>query len=114
MSLERAYVNCLRCYQLAKPYINEIVGGPDNNISVRADLAEDDKIYTARNDAMKALEAVVSGFDMRESIGNISEIKMSDEAMFTRAGASQSLEACKGCIYYSPAIVDLLDSRDTE
>ena len=48
MSMIRAIINCERCYELADP-----INGTAND---KAKLLNNDKIYAARNEALKALE----------------------------------------------------------
>ena len=106
MSLQRAYINCQRCYGLVKQHDRVLI----------KERIEDDQFYTARNETMKALETVVNHVDLRDSIEhNVNARRnISDEAMCERLQASQSLDACKGCDYKSPTIADLLDIAEVD
>jgi hypothetical protein len=115
MSLQRAYINCQRCYGLVKPHANQMHSEADKEAIIR-EMNEDDQLYTARNETMKALETVVSNFDLRDSIEhNVNARRnISDEAMCERSQASSLLDACKGCDYKSPTIADLLDIAEVD
>ena len=111
MSLERAYINCQRCYEIAKPHMDQLHQYNDEE-EVTREMVENDQLYVARNDAMKALETIVNHIDNMPL-----ELRNSDFNKYgignKRALASNSLEACKGCDYKSPAIIDFLNG-DTE
>lgn len=76
-SLERAYKNCKRCYELAKP-------------SDFKSNYENDKVYSAMNEAMRAVEA--SFIDRTQSY-------------------FQCLEACLNCDFSEPGIANVLKSK---
>lgn len=99
MSAERAYKNCKRCYGLAQtlilPYgvkyddINE-----DNLRNLRKNIThlDDDQIYSAMNEAMKAVsEASIANSHCNESYYD------------------DALSACVTCDFSTPKIADALE-----
>ena len=86
MSLERAAVNCNRCYLLARRY-------HEKNYS-KIKVAKDDLIYTARNESIRSLESVA------EQIGNQAEIKELCKSKLLLIG--KIMRACVNCDYSSP------------
>ena len=59
MSIQRAIVNCERCYELTEIELDEEFGpkGDYENIEKRRKrIIKNDQIWNARNEAMKALE----------------------------------------------------------
>ncbi len=83
MSFQRACVNCERCYGLA----NYIIDEPKNKGSEdsKNNLLNSDLLYSARNEAMKALENI-GGNEL-----------FADEA-------THGLDACVACDFSKPAI----------
>ena len=57
MSLQRAYVNCMRCYELAQPYIKA------SKILDKGCILRNNNIYQARNDTLGALEDALASDD---------------------------------------------------
>ena len=105
MSLQRAYVNCQRCYGLVKQHDRVLI----------KERIEDDQFYTARNETMKALETVVQRIDcMLPPNSEISDPDLRSNIHHERSQASSFLDACKGCDYKSPTIADLLDIAEVD
>lgn len=78
MVYERAIVNCERCYQLAQ-------GCKQSGLAYVSEdaILTNDRLWAARNEAMKALELVRT------------------------EGATDALEQCASCIFESPRIAGL-------
>ena len=114
MSLQRAYINCQRCYELVKPHANQPHSEADKEAVIR-EMAEDDQLYEARNETMKALETVVQRIDcMLPPNSEISDPDLRSNIHHERSQASSFLDACKGCDYKSPTIADLLDIAEVD
>ena len=91
MSLQRACVNCERCYNLAQidaktRYTN---------------LYDNDLLYEARNEAMKALEHVTDTIPFSQA----KEMNPSPGVI-----AFKALQACSLCDYSSPKIVETVEN----
>ncbi len=57
MSLERAYINCERCYALGKTIMdNRFWKSPFSTKDPKSLLYPSDQVYTARNNTMIAIE----------------------------------------------------------
>jgi len=85
MSLQRAVVNCHRCYNIAR----------DDKNKEGYQRLRDDQLYTARNEALRALERVVEKGP--EAQGKIAEIALTE---------------CKICDYKAPRILNAV-SQDS-
>lgn len=102
MSLERAGVNCRRCFRLGRAY-------PDD-VSAEIRMYYDDYLYEARNEAMKALDEI-------KIIGLLANIATSvnyfDSQEHTKKMciAEEALRVCEGCDYSAPKIADLVEKR---
>lgn len=83
----RAKVNCKRCYGLLD-FLSSI--GRDS----REEILENDQVYAAGNEAMKALE---SCFESQSSA--------------LQTAAKTALKACYGCEYKRPSIIDVLEGK---
>ena len=128
MSLERACVNCERCYHLASfsisDSVNSLVDPETGEITKQiedsfgtSDLMEvrknpnfrkinvytNDQVYIARNEAMKALEAVFS------LIAQDSYFQLG-----THEDAVHALKACRSCDYSAPKIVETIEREKSE
>jgi hypothetical protein len=69
MSLQRAYVNCMRCHGLVQPYIKV------SNLLDKDCIKRDDHIYKARNETMGALEEALVHEEIDSVLANgINEI----------------------------------------
>ncbi|MCX6748228.1 MAG: hypothetical protein NT076_01340 [Candidatus Pacearchaeota archaeon] len=82
MSFERAAVNCRRCYQLAviiREDAQKLAATPPARVVIPKEQNKSDSLYSARNEAMKAIE------DLLET-GNCTP-------------AEAALAACEGCDY---------------
>ncbi len=97
MTLPRAYVNCRRCYELA----SAIDPGQDKTIRI----INDDQVYTARNEAMRALEHVL---DITATEQDLSPTRSIAQEIL----ANKGLEACMNCDYSQPKIADLVKPKD--
>ncbi|MEK6843889.1 MAG: hypothetical protein AABX83_00525 [Nanoarchaeota archaeon] len=87
MSIERACVNCGRCHYYGKRYM------PDNK-----DSYSDERLYSARNEAMIALEHVAD------------KIPLNKDGINLNALANSALQACLSCDYSSPKIVEVVEN----
>lgn len=94
MSFQRAYVNCERCYGLAKYILSD--SNDSKGEDSKNNLLNSDPLYTARNEAMKALEQ--------------------EKALMLERGyvegsvkPSRCLDACVACDFSKPAIKDSID-----
>ncbi len=88
MSFQRAYVNCERCYELAKYILSDSNDTKDEDS--KNNLLNSDPLYIARNEAMKALE----------SFGE--NVLFADNVI-------ECLDACVACNFSKPAIKDSID-----
>jgi hypothetical protein len=97
MSLERAYVNCERCHGLAKKEIDKstIVLQYNDPETRKKLLYENDQVYEARNEAMKALEDAIIYSDNGSIEG-------------------KALESCRGCDYSLPKIVEIVGKEEED
>ena len=86
MSLERACVNCERCFGLVSSFVVIV---QENVVKL---AYSNDQIYQARNEAMKALEEFAK-------LGDYSSL------------ATKALEACRKCDYSSPRIADITKDK---
>jgi len=105
MSLERARVNCERCYVIASKITRTKLdkSDPDEDPYVASD-----QLYAARNEAMKALED-----SQRDCRALVSELGVKLEQ--TESGvATAALRACGRCTYHSPKIVNVIDGTEGE
>ncbi len=103
MSFQRAYVNCMRCHTLAE---NE--GGVEECIEFNR--YGNDSLYTARNEAMKALEEMIRNIhDVKE---NLPKYDSPDDLIHRRSilmrTAFSCLDACVACDYSKPAIANYI------
>ncbi len=98
MSLQRAQVNCERCYNLVKQHKGYV-----EKEAERTKTFLDDRLYNARNEAMKALEESgrqalkAQEVHRSEKIG-VSTIELSNDALST----------CASCDYKEPRIANLV------
>jgi len=99
MSLERACINCNRCYTLAKKYIHDGYDPQDN-------VTTDDYIMATRNEAMKALED-----EQKVSLNVVSTQKGIPLDMTGWPIATKALRICLGCDYSSPKIAETIDKN---
>jgi hypothetical protein len=100
----------MRCYGLAEYIKNSNNTGNEDN---RNNFLNSDPIYTARNEAMKALEdyiknARMESISLSDSTGRLPKdlIKSYDGAV---TSASKCLDACVACDYSKPAIKELVE-----
>jgi hypothetical protein len=91
MSIQRAYVNCERCYKIA-----ERKGYKNFNESI-----EDDQLFTARNEAMKALEETIITFHEYPQV-------FGKEKFFADMSIVHALITCKSCNYSKPEIKEII------
>ena len=126
MSLERACVNCERCYALADADINDCsevrsesnvrsIGESEQEKESRIEAVKanpatrrnavygNDQVYTARNEAMKALWGIIIHQNYR---GDFMQDGDSTDVAITQ----KALEACRQCDYSSPKIVELVEN----
>ena len=94
MSIERACVNCERCYHLAEKIMDFV---PYDN----------DQMYAARNEAMKSLETVSVGYNEAVSL---TERKDTNDSII----AKKALQACRSCDYSAPKIVETVENLSKE
>jgi len=99
MSYQRAVVNCKRCYDLAKDTAR-IEGVTERNHSLCC--AQDDSIFQARNEAMKALEAAMADCLASHPDWSRTRIPKIEEA----------LNKCMNCQYKKPEIAEIFDASD--
>lgn len=92
MSFQRAYVNCMRCYGLAETFVDQRLHQEKGSVNktLAFNRLHSDTLYSARNEAMKALE------------------KCGDSGSFVNE-ATESLDACVACDFSKPAIKDFID-----
>ena len=88
MSKQRAIVNCMRCSELLEDILKTSKDSPNR----KHRILNSSQIYTARNDAMKALEEY-----------HKNEPKDTDSV--------KALNACMNCDYKSPKIVEILKNE---
>lgn len=94
MSLQRASVNCERCHALASYHERQT----NNPQDVRASQIADDRIYKARNEAMRALEdAATSHVNLDDASHSCSTYQYIIRAALT---------ACANCDYSRSTIAD--------
>jgi hypothetical protein len=95
MSIQRAKVNCERCYELAYRYLSE----PKAKARFK-----NNSLYSARNEAMRALE------DERDRVRGFRKAGLTDGRMNELCGMEVSLDvaldSCMNCDYSSTKIVD--------
>jgi hypothetical protein len=104
MSLERASVNCRRCYHLAKIIIEDSC----LDEAINNNLNYDNGLWDARNNAMMALEDSSSGYlDAYVRETNKIEKTYSTQCI-------DALRACERCDYSAPKIADLVELRRKE
>ena len=98
MSNERAYVNCQRCHYLYQRILRT------GSINLPGDVAEqDDKVYEARNEAMKALED-----EMKSPV-----FVKSESSKERKVNASKTLVKCMDCDFSAPKICIEIDGEGT-
>ena len=93
MSMIRAIINWERCYELADP-----INGTAND---KAKLLNNDKIYAARNEALKALE------DHMETLHNTP----GEFIKISRKNCEIAKNKCLDCNYENPKIAKYLRSE---
>lgn len=105
MSLQRAKVNCKRCYNIA----SRIGISNRDKEDTEDERCDHDSLYIARNEAMRALEAG------KEYALKLREVN-NDENAFNAATNLFDiiLTACKECDYKFPKIADLVDKVGEE
>jgi len=98
MSLDRAYINCKRCYKLS--YEDAVEGrNPER----------DSDLYAARNDALQSLQDQLYAFQLHNKrLGQ--DIDNTPEENLVKKLA----EACKKCKFANPAIADEIDKQKSE
>jgi len=104
MSLQRAQVNCDRCYTLA----NSILSSTEDKKQLVH--FRDDQIYSARNEAMRALEEETNSLlRLRAFYPDDSQGFADNEiaCVFVR----ECLDACVNCDYSCPKIVRLIEYK---
>jgi hypothetical protein len=94
----RAYVNCRRCYELARSRnvnAEDVIEGED----IASVVFEEDRLYEARNEALRSLERATVSPSMSElphdSVINTSNLLM----------------ACRNCDFARPYIAEIMDGR---
>ena len=103
MSLQRACVNCERCYALVTYADNTMA----RNIDPTSIMYTRPEIYRARNEAMKALEEIMMLNAVNGGHSNMVESSNSD------CLAEKALKACRSCSYEEPRIVKVIEERKT-
>lgn len=108
MSLERACVNCERCFYLA----NSITLRWDSierkhKSEVKKELYENDQVYQARNEAMKALEDVDNKLYLEMALAG------SPVSGYDPNKVDKALKACGSCTYDEPRIVEVVKKGRT-
>src|SRR3989338_2937884 len=104
MSFERAYVNCNRCYQSALDHdiLENIPTGDKNPLKASFVLSAGyDQIYSARNEAMRALEEENRAYSDKNV--KTQEEEEEEEAVLTALGM------CMTCHYERPRIANHID-----
>ena len=110
MSIQIAKVNCERCYNLAQ---DEIIisdyQGEDGKIKQEVNIGatssyrfRNDSLYTARNEAMKALDSIARYCESRYG-----ELGVSLEQTAHQMALS-ALSVCSDCDYSAPMIVNTI------
>ncbi|MBR9682927.1 hypothetical protein GOV03_00095 [Candidatus Woesearchaeota archaeon] len=87
MSYQRAYVNCMRCYELADRIAT--------TLGKEKDVSENDQLYIARNEAMKALEQILASQVARHLPDGEDRSK-------------EALKVCVNCDFSTPSIANVL------
>ena len=100
MSVERAYKNCKRCYELAQSTIlhyQEMQDYDAKASDIRNNILHDDQIYLAMNEAMKAVSE------------SIAESK--DDGILKRWHGfyNDAFSTCVSCDFLSPGIATALE-----
>ena len=96
MSLERAYVNCERCFAIAGAFLE-----PTEEERVKRAYRDKD-VSQARNEAMRALE------EEKREIADSTNSNLYVEI------AQEALKACRGCDYSSPRICETIKGTEKE
>lgn len=104
MSLQRAQVNCRRCYELAKEIGRKELPAP----SFAYSSIKSDQLYAARNEAMKALDAQIRDCILDTAIRNTPQ---NDSGVRI---ALPALDACVNCDYSAPAISLMINKMLSE
>lgn len=96
MSLERAFVNCRRCYTLASQIAKDWASSahPPASETIPREQARSEPLWTARNEAMRALEQEIT-----------------KTSHYDYETASAALKACVTCTYKAPMIGNLIAER---
>ena len=100
MSLQRAAVNCERCYEIANDIVERYKEVKDSAGLIRRELFNSDKLYTARNEAMKSL------LNLRKPTGKI-EARESELDKILKA-----LDACESCDFNQPRIKQIIWKKE--
>jgi hypothetical protein len=100
MSLQRAYVNCKRCYELSKD---------DAPVAIRTD----DQLYHARNEAMRALEHAMDSLNVGYATQNkAAQGALKEDFLALETTANEALTICMKCDYSGPSIADFIDGME--
>ena len=124
-SLPRAYVNCKRCYALAEIAHDEIVARHGEDVSEkteRDELFQNDQLYNARNESMKALEetlekanSMVEKFEEQYTKKQIEESKVLnkiyEDSIVKSVKFAHALISCAGCDYSQPKIANSMKNH---
>jgi hypothetical protein len=99
MSQQRAAINCERCYDLINDIRSDIkpvahMGRTESH--VKREVTNSNDIYITRNEAMKALEAVIPWIQ------------------YDKCTEKKALDACMNCDYSSPKIAELVRGKSKE
>ena len=92
MSLERAYANCRRCYELSKK-------GSWLRISPDSVLCNNAELYLARNEAMKALEKVHKEILLQPEEVALTFYPDSSAGGDLSANVREAMKACAMCCF---------------
>jgi len=103
MSLQRAQVNCRRCYALVR-----IIGDAKEIAITPVGVYQDDQVYAARNEAMKALDEHIRDCILDTAIRNTAQ---NDSGVRI---ALPALDACVKCDYSAPGISLIINKMLSE
>lgn len=125
MSLQRAAVHCNRCHGLASAIKKELeVDDRGDDGTIALERLENDQLYVARNDAMKACEdGVVHAMNMIQKYlsqddiafeGGVECSRQRAIHRLIRDTADRGLDLCVGCDYSEPLIAQQYEQLQRE
>lgn len=109
MSLERAYINCKRCYGITQIIFEDAkTSYSDDEIrreETKKIILTDGSLYTTRNEALRALEETCNA-------ASVSADRLGISAEGTQMPtAIEALKACTICDYSEPNIANIVEKE---